>query len=191
MNKWTCCLLVFSICLSCKSKKNNNDQESWFAVLPYLQSQVKQVDTSLHRIIKVETVDSTADTTFIPREEFRKYAQDFLDIPDISTGDKRDDYEESKMYDDVLNNVILSYTANKPGEEIRREDVTLTPGPSGGTSEVRTIFINRIQNNGGNTVEKNMLWQVDKKFQIVTKTQPSAGPGKVKKLEVIWNDFAK
>ncbi|HWJ30542.1 MAG TPA: hypothetical protein VNS32_28675, partial [Flavisolibacter sp.] len=143
--------------VACKGKKKDESKEAWFPVLSYLQSQVKEVDTSLYRLVKVETVDSTSDSTFIPREEFRKYAQDFLSIPDISSGSKKEHYKEDKMYDDVLNNVILTYTAQDSTEEIRREDVMLQPDDAG-NSQVKTIIIDRLTNQGNNSIEKNMVW---------------------------------
>ena len=35
-----------------------------------------------------------------------------------------------------------------------------------------------------------MLWQVDKRFQVVTIRQKDNGPEQIETLEVIWNDFA-
>ena len=188
MKQWILCLLSLAGFFACKSKKKDDDIGAWFSVKSYLQSQAKNVDTSLYRIIKIDTVDSSSDTTVIPREDFRKYAKDFLDIPDISTGSKQDDYQETKMYDEELNKVILTYTTNKPDEEIRREDVMLE-NDQNGNSQVKTIIINKLQTEDNTTVEKNMVWQVDKRFLVVTKTEAPKGPEKIKKLEVVWNDF--
>jgi hypothetical protein len=189
MKQWILCLLPLAGLIACKSKKKNNDENGpWFSVKSYLQSQAKNVDTSLYRIIKIDTIDSTSDTTVIPREDFRKYAKDFLDVPDISSDSKKDDYQESRMYDEELNKVILTYTTNKPDEEIRREDVMLE-NDQNGNSQVKTIIINKLQTENNTTVEKDMVWQVDKRFLVVTKTDTPQGPEKIKKLEVVWNDF--
>jgi hypothetical protein len=150
---------------------------------------VKNIDTSLYRIVKVETIDSASTTTYIKREEFQKYAKDFLDLPDISSEKWMDDYEETKMFDDVLNNVILTYTTTKPDNEVRREDVMLEPTNASGNSEVKNIIINTLQSNNDSTIEKNMVWYVNKRFTVVTKIQKSNRPEKIKKLELIWNDF--
>jgi hypothetical protein len=100
-----------------------------------------------------------------------------------------DDYEETKMFDDVLNNVILTYTTTKPDNEVRREDVMLEPTNASGNSEVKNIIINTLQSNGDSTIEKNMVWYVNKRFTVVTKIQKANQPEKIKKLELIWNDF--
>jgi hypothetical protein len=183
---------VFTICLSaCKSKQKKDTQDGqYFPVLSFLKGQAKDIDTSLYRIIKVETVDSNSTTTYIKREDFNKYAKDFLDLPDISSDKWKDDYEETKMFDDVLNNVILTYTTTKDGNKVRREDVMLEPTNASGNSEVKNIIINTLQPGGDSTIEKNMVWYVNKRFIVVTKIQKANQPEKVKKLEVIWNDFS-
>ena len=183
---------VFALCLpACKSKKKNETQDAqYFPVLSFLKGQVKNIDTSLYRIIKIETIDTNSTTTYIRREDFNKYAKDFLELPDISSDKWKDDYEETKMFDDALNNVILTYTTTKDDNKVRREDVMLEPTNASGNSEVKNIIINTLQPGGDSTIEKNMVWYVNKRFIVVTKTQKANEPEKVKKLEVIWNDFS-
>lgn len=189
MNK----LLIGLICLfgllSCKGKKKNEAADAkFFPVLSFLKGQAKNIDTSLYRIVKVETIDSTPVTTYIKREDFSKNAKDFLELPDITSDDLKDDYEETKMFDDALNAVILSYNTKK-NNEVRREDVMLNPTNESGNSEVKNIIVNTLLSNSDSTVEKNMVWSVNKRFIVITKIQKPNQPEKIKKLEVIWNDF--
>jgi hypothetical protein len=190
MNKLLAGLICIACLAGCKAKKKETDEESkFFPVLSFIKGQAKDIDTSLYRIVKVETIDSASTTTYIKREEFNKYAKDFLDLPDISSDKWKDDYEETKMFDDVLNNVILTYTTTKPDNEVRREDVMLDPTNASGNSEVKNIIINTLQSKGDSTIEKNMVWYVNKRFTVVTKIQKANQPEKIKKLELIWNDF--
>jgi hypothetical protein len=191
MNKFligfTCALCL----LCCKNKKKNESSEAqFFPVVPFLKGQVKHIDTSLYRIVKVETIDSSTTTTYLKREEFRNYAKDFLELPDISSDKWKDDYEETKMFDDALNNVILTYTTTDEDNKVRREDVMLEPTNTSGNSEVKDIIINTLQSNKDSTVEKNMVWYVNKRFTIVTKIEKTGQPEKIIKLEIIWNDFS-
>jgi hypothetical protein len=43
--------------------------------------------------------------------------------------------------------------------------------------------------NGDAVIRKNMLWQIDRRFQVVTITQNNDGTEKIEKLQVIWNDY--
>lgn len=180
--------MFFPIIFSCKSKKKEEKNGQFFSVLSYLQAQIKNVDTSLYRIIKIDKVDSTSDTTFIKREEFRNYAKDFLNIPDISSDKLKDEYQESNTYDQLLNKVLLTYTAKNPDAEVQRETVILDQGDNG-NSQVKTIIIDKQISNKDSSVIKNMLWEVDKRFQVITKTTLPGQPEKTKIMQVVWNDF--
>ena len=177
------------VCLfSCKSEKEEETEETrFFPVLSYLNSQVAHVDTSLYRIIKITTVEKQSDTAYIPREEFRKAAADFLSIPDITKGSLKKDYKETELYDESIESVVLSYMPTEDGAEIRRQEVIIQPAQAE-TDQVKSIFIDRIIEQDKATVRKNMLWQVDRRFQVVTITQHSDGTEKIEKVQVIWND---
>ena len=190
MNK---CLIgvICLLCISCKHKKKNvGEDTAYFPVVSFLKGQAKHIDTSLYRIVKIETIDSTTSTSYIRREEFEKYAKDFLDLPDISSDKWKDDYEETKMFDQELNKVILTYMTTEPDNKVRREDVMLEPTNASGNSEVQNVIINTLHTQDDSTIEKNMVWYVNKRFTIITKVQKRDKPEKIRKLEVIWNDFS-
>ncbi|MES2882981.1 MAG: hypothetical protein V4676_12600 [Bacteroidota bacterium] len=182
-------LLAIIVCLtSCSSKKKKESGEEIFPVSSFLQAQVKHVDTSLYRIVKVEKEDTNSIKTYVPREEFRKLANEFLQMPDIASDKWQDDYEETKMMDDNMN-AILSYNTTEKDNEVQRQDIILEPSNGQNAGKVKTIIAYLLKNNSDSSVIKNMVWYVNKRFTIVTKTQKSNQPQKVKTLEVIWNDF--
>lgn len=188
MNK--CLLFLVAIsALLCKSKKENENNKSFFPVLSFIKSQVAEVDTSVYPILKIVTMNSSPDTVYIKREEFRHYANDFLTMPDISAKKWNDDYQETKLYDEDLKRVILNYMPKDVNQEIRRQEVMIEPGQQS-EDKVRTIIIERVVTNEDSTVQKNMLWQVDKHFQVVTVTTKKNQPEKIEKLKVIWNKFS-
>lgn len=190
MNKILLCFFLIAVTtIACKSKskkETRNTNQDFFAVLSYMQSQVKHIDTSLYRITKIETTDHISDTTVISRDLFRKYAQDFLNIPDIASDEKKDNYSVSNSYDADLQSTLLTYMATDPEEEVRRETVMLEPDPAGGVNNVSTIIINRFQPSKDSTVEKEMTWYVNSHFQVVTKIHKADQPEKIKILQVKW-----
>lgn len=182
------CIGIIGI-YGCKQKDSDKEKEGdFFPVASFLKSQVKDIDTSVYPLMKIVTVDSVSDTAYIKREEFRSYANDFITIPDISTGKLKDQYTETKLYDETLKQAVLDYTAKNANAEIRREEVMLVPDENTG-GHVKSIFISRLVNSNDSTVQKNMYWQVNKRFQIVTITQKSNQPDEIKTVQVIWNDF--
>ena len=174
--------------LSCKSKNKDADEDSnFFPALSFIKSQIAHVDTSVYRIIKVTKIDSLSDTAFIKREEFKDAAKDFLNLPDISTNRLKDEYKETKLYDQDLEQVILNYMPKEPHEEITRQEVLIKPNPNG--DQVKYIFINSTKQSEDSTVNKILFWEVDKKFRVVTSVQKPKSPEKTRIEEVIWNDF--
>jgi hypothetical protein len=186
MNKLLLLLTTLLFFSSCKEDKPENTTE-FFPVTDYLKSQVKHVDTSLYRIIKVETMNGRSDTSFLKREEFSKIARDFVEIPDISAKKIKNDYEETQMYDESLQSIILTYTTSERENKVQRQDVILGQANEDGNSDVSTIIVHTVENSRKTSIEKNMVWYVNKRFIIVTKTNTADQPEKVEKLEVIWN----
>jgi hypothetical protein len=177
--------------ISCKNKKAAGAEETstdYFPVLSYIKSQVAHVDTSLYRIIKLVQRDSTTrDTIYLKREQFREAAKDFLSIPDISSGDLKDEYTETKIFDQDLERAVLNYMPKEPDKEITRQEVIINPGSDG--DKVQSIFINRVISTEDSTVQKILFWEIDKKFKVVTLIQKPNTPEKKTTEEVIWNNF--
>ena len=188
MNKLLLFLSVIILTTACKNRKKNENAPDFFPVSSFLKGQVKNVDTSLYRIVKIETVNGRTDTSYLKREDFGKVAQDFTLLPDIGSDKYYDDYEETQMYDDAWQSFILTYITKEDENEIQRADVVLGRANEEGTNDVKNIIVRTIQNKGNTSIEKNMVWYVDQKFIIITKTNSKDQPEKINKLEVIWND---
>ena len=74
--------------------------------------------------------------------------------------------------------------------EIQKEDVMIDPEPDeNGNSKIRSIIIDEWPNHGDTIVQKSLLWQTNKRFLVVTKTDAPGMPEKITRLEVVWNDF--
>jgi hypothetical protein len=192
MLKWYFALFIMCLLTACKGKKKDlpTEESQFFPVLSYLKGQVALMDSSLNRIIKIETADGRADTTFLRREDFKTYAQDFTTIPDIGSAELKEDYTESKTYDEALKSILLTYTPKPSAKaEIVRQDVIAQPDATG-TSEVKSIYIDRQVTQNDSVIEKKMLWQAGRRFSVATTASAKAGPAVTKKLELVWNDFS-
>lgn len=184
-------LIILSlICyvIGCNHKENEEENNSgYFPVLSFIESQVAHVDTSLYAIIKIVNTGGSSDTQYLRRENFKKVAHHFLNIPDITKGKLADKYVELKMYDESLAQVILNYSPKNADAEIQRQEVLIKPNPI--RDVVTTIYIDQFQKFKDNTVLKKMLWSVNKRFKVVSIIQTGNQPEKVTTEEVIWNDF--
>src|SRR2546423_10867025 len=140
--------------------------------------------------MKIDKVDSTADTTYIKREEFRALAHDFLEAPDLTKYSIGKNYKEEKNYDAGMNRAILTYTPLKDDLEIVRQEVVIIPDVSG-NDKVRSIIIEKVKDARDSTLHQRLLWQADRKFQVVNITEKNGTPVSVKTTEVIWNNQDK
>lgn len=178
-------LLLFSF--SCKEKQQTN-QEPFFPVLSFIQSQVADIDTSLYHIRKLTLVDTLkSDTISISREHFRDEARDFLDLPDLSSTKYRDRFKEEKMFDETMNRVLLTYTPVSPDkEEIQKQEVLIKPNLS--RDEVTSVIINRVFSSKDSAVQKLLLWKVGEGFQVTTTKQLKGQPETTQTVKVIWGE---
>ena len=147
MNKWIAATLIILLVASCRSKKKEaqKDTSAYFPVRSFLQSQVKELDTSLYRFIRIETVNGRSDTTDISREEIRKYAADFLSIPDLRDPEYGSDYDQFVSYDSLVGRVFMSYTAYDKDVEVVKQDVTIVPGFGTTDDVVQTVFLTHLR----------------------------------------------
>ena len=166
---------------SCKQKKNDV-----FPAIDFIKGQIANVDTSVYRILKlVPLTDSTYDTSYIKREDFRNVAKDFLETPDISKtfGGK---YTEERMMNNELGLAVFIATTKDEDLEVRRQEVRILPDPP--NDKVKSIYIERLTGNTDSSVLKRMTWYTDRKFQVITITQKKNQEEKSSVVQVIWND---
>lgn len=182
-------VLALIVALSACKDKEKEDEKKFISVLSLIEKQVAHIDTSLYAITKYVIKDSLhIDTLYIPREEFRSVAKDFLEIPDLSAKKVATRYKEETRYDELLNRVIISYLPLNPEkEEIQKQELLVTPNIATG-DKVNTILISRVINNRDGFLQKEMLWQMDKSFQVVTTTQKPGQPEIIITTKVIWNE---
>jgi hypothetical protein len=177
MNKFFFGLLWVVCIVSCKNKKLDSTK-AYFSAVDYLKAEVKKIDTLPMSFIKITNSESTSDTSVTTKDQFNKYAREFTNIPDIASVDNMDHYTETNDFDEILNNVLLMYSAKKQDDVVRNETIMMQPDDMGNT-HVKTILISTFKQDKDSSIEKNLTWHIDKRFQIVTKTNK---PGQIEKI---------
>ena len=189
MNKYFALLLpIIMVLPACKSKKKEPEKK-FVSVLSLIENQVAHVDTSLYSIIKIVQNDTLpGDTIYIPREEFRAAAKDFLSIPDLSDKKVAKRYKEEAIFDETINRFIITYTPEDPAkEEIQKQELLVTPNTATG-DKVNNIIIDRVISNRDSFMKQNLLWQMDRSFQVATTLQKPGKPEKITTVKVVWNE---
>jgi hypothetical protein len=181
-------LFFFAHCGPKKSAQAGADTVP-FPVVSYLQSQVRHVDTSLYSIVKIRKANGVTDTAYLRREDFKTAAVDFLSLPDISSEEWRGKYAETKLYDEDLKKVVITYEPKDKKEDnrITRQDVIIEPG-SGAGDQVQTIYIETVLNNKDSAVQKKMTWNVNRSFQVIKLINRKNQPEAVETMDITWSD---
>jgi hypothetical protein len=178
------CFILFLIACKNKEKKAINN-----FVRPHstINDQLKDIDTALYTIIKINYRDTAhSDTEYIRREDIRLVAKDFLDLPELSP----EKYTEETIPGPTGNLSTLSYKPIQPGkEDVQRLDIIIDPDMADiGKNVIKSIYIDRGFSNKDSSMQKRMLWQVDKSFQVNTIRQLPGQPEINTTYKVIWND---
>lgn len=181
--------MILLLVASCKDKEEDATKK-FISIHSYINSQIAGVDTSLYAIIKLDIIDSTrTDTTYVKREEFRTLAKDFLDLPDIAEKKYRKKYKEESRYDEGMDRAIITYLPEDPSKTvIQRQEMHVKPNLGGGDAIVKTLYIDYLLNSKDSIVQKRMLWQVDRSFQVTTIRQFPGEEEKISTVKVIWNE---
>lgn len=179
--------LSTSVIVSCKGSQEKN-----FVSIPSLiEEQVAHVDTSLYSITKyvykgTDTIPS--DTFYIRREDFRNEADAFLQLPDLSLPQLAKRFQEESRYDDLLKRVILTYTPkNAKEEDWQKLEVMIAPEPATG-DKVTTILANKVKNDRKGLLQEDLLWIMDKSFQVTRIAQLPGEESVTTTYKVIWNE---
>jgi hypothetical protein len=182
---WIPLLFAGLFLFSCSHNKVSN-KKHFFPVVSFIKSQVTHVDTSLYSIVRLDYIDSLrTDTTYIPREQFQNLAKDFLELPDLTENKYQDLFTEDTIVDEMLDQVVFMYEPVKPENAyIKRQEVLINVAGD----KVKSFIIEVEKNTKDSSVQKRMLWQVDRSFQIVTSLQKQGVPEKTSIMKVIWND---
>ncbi|HMT73873.1 MAG TPA: hypothetical protein PKA77_07390 [Chitinophagaceae bacterium] len=186
--------LTFSVFISvsaCKSDKDNKGNLHYISVKSIIEKQVAHIDTSLYSIVKITIHDSLhSDTSYIPREEFRNAAKDFLEIPDLSDTKIANRFKEENRYDSLIRKVIITYSPLNPKEEeIQKQELLVSPDVMVDSSnKVTNIIVDRVKKTRDGFWGQQMLWITDKSFLITTTTQKPGESEKIVTTRVIWND---
>lgn len=186
LNVLLICIISATACNSSKEREDKN----FISIVSFIKKQVDHIDSSLYSITKVVITDTLqGDTTFLPRENFRKEAKEFLEIPDLSVKKVAKRYkEEPARYDELLGRVIISYTTITPKkEEYTKQELLVIPNVAEG-DKVNTIIVTRVYREDDTEIQKNLLWQIDKSFQITTTSQKKGEQATTAITKVFWTE---
>ena len=176
-------LIVISFS-ACKEKKEAK-QESPISALSIIKGQLNRLDTSLYSLIKYETSDNITDSTYLKREEIRKFAAPFLSLPEIADKNYYNNYNEERLIDAQQETLNITSTAKNENAEIQKQIIVITLSDVS-SGKVQSIFIDRYIPSKDSTIEQKLFWEIDKYFSIGTIVEKENQPDKTHFTKVAW-----
>lgn len=178
-------ILAIIIIVGCKEKKDEK-QEPRISAVSIIKGQLNKLDSSLYVFKKIDRVETRSDTTFLRRDEIRKLAEPFLTLPDIADQKLYKKYTEERMLQaDQATLSITSTLKEKETGEIQRQ--MLIVGISDASNgQVTSIFIDTYKDSADSTIEKKLVWEIDKYFTIYTTIHKENQPEKNYFTKVEW-----
>ncbi len=178
------CLLALAITACKENEKKSNDK---FPVHSFIQSQVAMADSSLLPLrLITNTTDSTKDTLYFERSQFRKYAEEFLSLPDLTDAAYDNRFTETSTYDPDLNRLIIyQLPVNAEKEFIQRQELLVEPNVS--NNQIKTVIVNTAAISKDSAIEKRMIWNVNESFQVTKIKQVAGEEEEITTYRVEWN----
>ncbi len=176
--------LIAFLFAACKEKKETK-QEPPISVLSIIKGQLNRLDSSLYGITKYETADNTTDTTYLKREEIRRFAAPFLSLPEIADKNYYENYTEERLIDAQQETLNITATAKNENAEIQKQIIVITLSDVS-SGKVQSIFIDRFIPSKDSTVEQKLFWEIDKYFSIGSIIEKENQPEKTRFTKVAW-----
>jgi hypothetical protein len=176
--------LIVILFTACKEKKEAK-QEPPISVLSIIKGQLNHLDTSLYGITKYETADNTTDTTYLRRDEIRKFAAPFLSLPEIADKNYYKNYTEERLIDAQQETLNITSTAKNENVEIQKQIIVIAMADVS-SGKVQSIFIDRYLPSKDSTIEQKLFWEIDNYFSIGSIIEKENQPEKTHFTKVAW-----
>ena len=178
-------VLAIIIIIGCKEKKDEK-QEAPISAISIIKGQLNKLDSSMYVFKKIDRAENRSDTTFLRRDQIRNMAEPFLSLPDIADQKLYKKYTEERMMQ--ADQEILSITSTlKENEKGEIQKQMLSIGFSDNArGHVNSIFIDTYRDSRDSTIEKKLVWEIDKYFTIYTTVHKENQPEKNYFTKVEW-----
>ena len=191
MKNYLILLVLITILLkACKEKKEIKQKQPLAAeppisALSIIKGQVNKFDSSLYAFTKYYRNDSLSDTTYLKREDVRKFAEPFLSLPEIADNRYHEKYTEDKHVDIERNTLNITSISKSDTAEIQKQIIIVSLSPTE-NSKVQSIFVDRYIANRDSTIEQKLFLVLDSYFSIQNIIAKENQPEKIITTRITW-----
>lgn len=157
------CQLFILYCILSLTGCKESEQDSYFPLANYIESELKSIDSLPVAIIHYKSEGNELDTLILEKQEFRKTVHGLI-LNSIDSSRFSNQYNETVM-EDVGNGLItLSYVTKGNEQALKNIDVYVNSG----SSLVKRIYFERIDFTPTIEIRRKMLWSIGKELKITS-----------------------
>ncbi|MEN9371713.1 MAG: hypothetical protein RL152_996 [Bacteroidota bacterium] len=151
--------LLFLLFASC----NNQEEKEYFPFKSFLENELNQIDSLPIAIFKYTNRNNQTDTSIIEKKQFRDLAVSLLNI-DLLESNTANAYKELVLEDTDIDNIAISYTTDEDQYPIKQLQLNIRPG----TSLVKNVYVERIDQANEITILRKILWSTKKGVTVTS-----------------------
>jgi len=196
MKHITVFLFVTLLAVACKNHqqpatgnipKTDTVTTQYFPVADFLQSEIRNIDTSALAILRCETIRQHIDTSFLTPNEFNRAAAAFL-TKELTPDSLEKNFEENSFADKTTGYLTFNYSARDKSQPLQRIDILVTQGGNE-VGKVKSIYMERADHDADTLVIKKMYWVAGHSFQVISSHQPKGShTAESRQVKVVWNN---
>jgi len=191
-------VLLLAVCLiqACKNHqpptpdnipKTDTPTTQYFPIADFLQSEVRNIDTSALAILRCEIIRQHTDSTFLTPNEFNKAAAAFL-TKELAPDSLEKNYTENSFADKTTGYLTFNYSARDRSQPLQRIDVLVSQAGNE-PGKVKSIYMERADHDADTLVVKKMYWVAGHSFQVISSHHPKGShTAETRQIKVVWNN---
>lgn len=162
-----------------------NKPNNFFPVTQYLLGQIKQFDSLPVTPLKITTVNGSADSVWMKKEQIKSFTLPFI-YPVIDSVSLSKYFSEKSFLNQTINAFTFSYdpVSKLPDSiTVKHWDVYVDPDDN----SVKRIYIMKQLYLGNSTQIFQLTWKSGNYCQVTTVLEKEGSASKVKEEKLIWN----
>ncbi|MBZ5858060.1 hypothetical protein [Flavihumibacter profundi] len=178
-------IAVFSCKQANKQAGTKPEEQTYFPVNAYIESQLHKIDSLQLPVTRYFTSEGHGDTTLLSTAECRKLAAPFLE-QDISDPALKNHYVENSFADQSIPSVSFTYQTKDSSLPLKRVDIVLKPDPVN-ADKVKSVYMEKLFQQGDSMVNEKLFWKNDHYFQVIRFKQVAKNQPVLSQLKVVWD----
>jgi hypothetical protein len=176
-------VLTVILLAACKGEKKS-DEETPISAVSIIKGDLHTLDSLIFEIKKIETQNGIADTSFLKKDDIKRYADPFIDLQDITDNNYTKNYKEDRFIDAESQSLNIVSTAT--GDAEIQKQIIIIDLEDISNGKVKGIYIDRYKTSGDSAIQLKLFWEINKSFAVDSIIQRNDQSERIHRVKVEW-----